>query len=438
MELDEELIRLDSDIDYKIGIGNAVQDPPFHFARVMDIFSIDVRKRLLSKAYRTMKAVVPGKYSIEQFVIMSLYGGFYEGWGYQPDHLAREMLFSDALDASRYDYSIDRSHHIIYLSDMYEEVKQKVIANPMSVSLGDLPTHRDDLLVTTTVNCTNPKGLGAVFSGTVFSTWGLGESDIQSEVLEFFQSALQDVIVSDIQAAGLASCAEQLECIFNSYDKDSNVLIQNASYDISSPRWDNIDTDEITDKLSLLSRVSNIEVPETRPIIKSAHDRLVLLPELCEKYSLEVGDGGFYIPIARQPLVSRSIREVILKAEKDRSSLLSLSPRKFEVSLSKATRDGGADLVCLKNHHGIPFSMAVEVKRYTNKPVDVRLVRSFVGSNREFKANRLLFITTSSYTKPAMEYAENYAGHFLSLASYDDIRQWCFDVRTENSKLFNL
>ena len=98
----------------------------------------------------------------------------------------------------------------------------------------------------------------------------------------------------------------------------------------------------------------------------------------------------------------------------------------FEVELTKATRDGGADLLCISRLGDIPIKMAVEIKRYKeSRPITVSMVRSFVGANAEFKANKLVYLTTSSYTAPAKAYATDCVGHLLSLKQYDQIQEWC-------------
>ena len=144
------------------------------------------------------------------------------------------------------------------------------------------------------------------------------------------------------------------------------------------------------------------------------------------------------------------MQEAVEKAATDRSSLLNMSPRKFEefmaymfsqlgfqVELTKTSRDGGADLICMQSKHGIPFRLAVEVKRYKeNRPVTVSLIRAFVGANREFNANHLLFVTTSRYTQPANDYATDYAAHLLSLKDYEQIKEWCGIVRANPPSLF--
>jgi restriction system protein len=139
------------------------------------------------------------------------------------------------------------------------------------------------------------------------------------------------------------------------------------------------------------------------------------------------------------------MQEAVALAERERESLMSMSPRKFEefvaylmqslgfeVELTQVTRDGGADILCLLNRAGVPFRLAVEVKRYKEgRPVTVSLVRSFVGANQQFQANRLLYVTTSSYTAPATEFANKYASHFLTLKQYDQIQEWCREVRSK-------
>ena len=109
----------------------------------------------------------------------------------------------------------------------------------------------------------------------------------------------------------------------------------------------------------------------------------------------------------------------------------------YDVELTKATRDGGADLVCLRNQNGIPFRFAVEVKRYKeSRPITVGLLRSFVGANEQFHADKLLYVTTSFYTRSALEFADKYASHLLALKDYEHMREWCDEVGKETWKLF--
>ncbi len=171
----------------------------------------------------------------------------------------------------------------------------------------------------------------------------------------------------------------------------------------------------------------------------SAQEVSCAVAALQEKFRLEQSFGNIFLPLNAGILIARTMQEAIKLAERDRSALMRLAPRQFEefleeiftrlgfkVELTKATRDGGADLLCLKSEHGIPFRLAVEAKRYKeDRPIDVSLVRSFVGANEQFKANRLLYVTTSYYTRPAQDYADKFASHILTLKDYDQIREWC-------------
>jgi hypothetical protein len=97
----------------------------------------------------------------------------------------------------------------------------------------------------------------------------------------------------------------------------------------------------------------------------------------------------------------------------------------FDVNLTAATRDGGVDLICVSTRGGIPIKMAVEAKRYApTRPVDVTLVRSFVGANAQWNANKLLYVTTSSYTRDAVKYTSAIQTNLLELAATPEIMRW--------------
>ena len=169
---------------------------------------------------------------------------------------------------------------------------------------------------------------------------------------------------------------------------------------------------------------------------------LTAIEELCKTFRLAPGPTGIFVPLRKHILVARTIAEAQQLACDRRDLIFAMSPREFEefmasifknldfeVELTKTTHDGGADLICMRTLHGIPIRLAVELKRYRNKAVDVQLVRSFVGSNETWRANRLLYVTTSRYTKGAHDYADNYAAHILTLKDYDQITEWCKEVQ---------
>lgn len=134
------------------------------------------------------------------------------------------------------------------------------------------------------------------------------------------------------------------------------------------------------------------------------------------------------------------IEAIIRESATNPSAVFRLTSREFEkflrrifeafgydVQLTAATRDGGADLLCLTQTVGdIPVKLAIEAKRYArNRPITVSLVRQFVGANVHLKANKLVYITTSRYTREATRYANSpdLVG-LLELKELPDIMRW--------------
>lgn len=77
-------------------------------------------------------------------------------------------------------------------------------------------------------------------------------------------------------------------------------------------------------------------------------------------------------------------------------------------------------------NHGIPFKIAIEAKKYKpTNPISVELVRSFVGANQMIKANKLIYVTTSYFTKDARDFAFCSGNtNLLELKELKDIVDW--------------
>lgn len=134
-----------------------------------------------------------------------------------------------------------------------------------------------------------------------------------------------------------------------------------------------------------------------------------------DKYELE----PFYDPIEQ------------LKKE-----ILTMSPREFEryvcecfknmgfeAELTKQTRDGGFDIICKKNS---PFRMLliVECKHYSSgNKVDVSIVRALRGVQDETKANKAICVTTSTFSRDAIEYADKFDTQ-MELVDMNGLLEW--------------
>jgi hypothetical protein len=129
--------------------------------------------------------------------------------------------------------------------------------------------------------------------------------------------------------------------------------------------------------------------------------------------------------------------ELIGLLAKNPELLFRISPRKFEeiiaeiflkrgyhVELTKATRDGGRDIVAMYEHMNIRTKYLIECKRYarTNK-VSIAIVQRLFGVKIAEAANKAILATTSTFTRDARQFASNHIWD-LDLKDYTDILAW--------------
>lgn len=141
--------------------------------------------------------------------------------------------------------------------------------------------------------------------------------------------------------------------------------------------------------------------------------------------------------------VSEPIDKIIAESTKRPELIYALSSRDFErllgrifegfgyeVEVTAQTRDGNADLLCVSRMGPVSFKLAVEAKRYApNRPVGVRLIRQFWGANQKIMADKLMVVTTSRFTRDALEFAmEPGVARVMELRNQADVVQWADDV----------
>ncbi|HSV75250.1 MAG TPA: restriction endonuclease [Chthonomonadales bacterium] len=78
------------------------------------------------------------------------------------------------------------------------------------------------------------------------------------------------------------------------------------------------------------------------------------------------------------------------------------------------TSDGGVDGVIWQDKLGLDL-IYLQAKRWSDRSVGREIIQAFVGALSGKNASRGVFITTSSFTKEAREYASSVANHKLSL-----------------------
>ena len=114
-------------------------------------------------------------------------------------------------------------------------------------------------------------------------------------------------------------------------------------------------------------------------------------------------------------LTSRQYEELIAELMSDMG---------YDVKLTKATRDGGKDILASIRTDATDFLMLVEAKRYgQDHKVGVSLVRALYGTLCDYQANSGKLVTTSSFSKDAKEFQGNHQ-YQLKLRDYADVASW--------------
>jgi len=142
------------------------------------------------------------------------------------------------------------------------------------------------------------------------------------------------------------------------------------------------------------------------------------------------------VAIARPVIVSAN--EAMIEAlKKQPGDIFKLTPRQYEelvaelmhdmgfdVKLTKATRDGGKDILAsIKTEVG-SFLCLVEAKHYrADRVIGVSLARGLYGTLCDYQANSAMMVTTSSYSKDACDLQKKHE-YQLSLRDYTDVAGW--------------
>lgn len=114
-----------------------------------------------------------------------------------------------------------------------------------------------------------------------------------------------------------------------------------------------------------------------------------------------------------------------------------LSPRKFEelvadilkdmgfeVELTKATRDGGRDIIAHIRNSVCSYLTHIECKRYApENKVGVGIIREVMGAHQIRKATKSIIVTTGFFSKDAVKEAAMVENQ-LDLKDFNDLKDW--------------
>lgn len=140
----------------------------------------------------------------------------------------------------------------------------------------------------------------------------------------------------------------------------------------------------------------------------------------------------------KSPIIVTDINDEIKKFfKKYPQKLYDIHPRKFEeliasiledlgfsVELTKATRDGGRDIIANIKNGLTNFLTYVECKRYApENKIDVGIIRQVSGVHYLRKPSKSIIVTTSFFTKDAQEEAKLIENQ-LELKDFYHIKNW--------------
>lgn len=99
--------------------------------------------------------------------------------------------------------------------------------------------------------------------------------------------------------------------------------------------------------------------------------------------------------------------------------------QQFEVEMTKRTRDGGYDLIAVKNIGDFPVRFLVECKRHaSSRKIGVGIVRSFRDVINTNGANKGIIVTSSYFSPDAEKERLKNKPYMLDFKDHDDVIEW--------------
>ncbi|MCH4814031.1 restriction endonuclease, partial [Vreelandella neptunia] len=142
--------------------------------------------------------------------------------------------------------------------------------------------------------------------------------------------------------------------------------------------------------------------------------------------------------INQAPIVIASIDDQIKSYfKKSPEKMYDLSPRKFEelvaailkdmgfdVELTKATRDGGRDIIAHIRNSVCSYLTHIECKKYApENKIGVGIIREVMGVHHLRQATKSIIVTTGFFSKDAIKEAEVVENH-LALRDFNNLKEW--------------
>ena len=108
----------------------------------------------------------------------------------------------------------------------------------------------------------------------------------------------------------------------------------------------------------------------------------------------------------------------------------------WTVELTKRTRDGGYDILCLRNSKlGVPVSMLVETKLYKlERSAGLAAVDRLMGVAVREHADKVVLVTNSRISRDSWKRWEHNVGRDLELIDREELLEWLRDGKSRLSR----
>jgi restriction system protein len=164
--------------------------------------------------------------------------------------------------------------------------------------------------------------------------------------------------------------------------------------------------------------------------------RRILSGEIYDVHNALNDDNRRIAGIAK-PVVINASEQIAKRLKREPRDIHKLTPRQYEeliaellrdmgheIALTKATRDGGKDILASMKTDIGEILCLVDTKKYReDRKIGVGMVRTLYGTLADYQATSAMLVTTSSYSPEARTMQEKHK-YQLSLKDYTDVAVW--------------
>lgn len=199
------------------------------------------------------------------------------------------------------------------------------------------------------------------------------------------------------------------------YERISAYIGALANYKVAHCYPDNISNEEIFENKKIdneiVTKIFELD-EETDEAINKKESAIIILSPVNDRLLKYLSEN----PEAFYQLKDRKFEEVMAEI---------YSKLGYKVELTKATRDGGKDIIIRRPEILGDFIYYVECKKYApNNPVGIGLVKNLVGTVDADRVNGGILATTSYFTPDARKFVtDNKYDYQIQMHDYNKIRE---------------